>query len=130
MSERTCLMVDIAELDWSKIAELSVKYKVPTGNGNARSSAGMIRMLLILIIRKNRIKGSFEDDVPEKLRSKAESSGIYDLEMIAMPETCHIHRQIRTSESLKQAIEKLAEMKKLQYGSIVRNLIKFAIEKL
>ena len=130
MSERTCLMVDIAEYDWNKIAELSVKYKVPTGNGNARSSAGMIRMLLILLIRKNRIKGSFEDDVPEKLRSKAESSGLYDLELVVKTETCHIHRQIRTSESLKLAIEKLAEMKKLQYGSIVRNLIKFAISKL
>jgi len=135
MSERTCLMVNIDPDMFSKASKLSIKYRIPSPkcseNGSPSNVAGLIRILLYLQIRRYRVKCEWVEQVPPSLKSKLEASGFLALEFTKRREPVGaVHRQVRCTDEYKASIEALSEKIGITYGQIVRECLKFSIEKL
>ena len=131
MTERPCLMVDISDENWAALNRKSIELKIPTVSSSPTgNSAGLIRALLFVLIRKNRIKCHHEEFLREGFKALAEKHGIYEIEFADIPPECIKHRQIRVTDDMKVAILELSSKLGLSYGQVVRNLVRFAIEKL
>lgn len=133
--QRPHFSMNIPEELFEAAKDLSVKYRIPsprTALGDKPSNvAGFIRAMLYALVRREKIRCDWVEEMPPKLAERLKREDFMTLKFERKYQATGVcRRQFPATQELYDAVFEMCDKLDINYGQLVRDLLEFAVKKM